>query len=370
MASSGLDIPTIDLFAGAGGLGLGAADAGADLRLSIDSDTPSCETLEANAGPGHTIMEADVGEMTGQTFAQRLVSRSDPLLVVGGAPCQPFSKAAYWTDEGREARYRGRERGREPVDPSPADPPVRTRGATLVEEYWRLVVKSQEQTRSCSRTFEASSTPAHRVIVERLTDAARQRAFKTTGVLANAVEHGVPQKRKRVFVMGSKGSARGPEPTHRTTPDKAAELPPAGDGRRGASARSQATRLLRAGGGRRRALGGAPADGPAWLELQGTHGVGRSPEPDVRDGDAVLELPPQAQPRPAVVDDRREPGPWTGPFHWDSRRLRTPELAALQTFPEGYEFAGTRRERVRQIGNAVPAPTGRADGRASLPATS
>jgi DNA (cytosine-5)-methyltransferase 1 len=48
------------------------------------------------------------------------------------------------------------------------------------------------------------------------------------------------------------------------------------------------------------------------------------------------------------------PGPWTGPFHWDSRRLRTPELAALQGFPGGYVFCGTRRERVRQIGNAAP----------------
>ena len=48
------------------------------------------------------------------------------------------------------------------------------------------------------------------------------------------------------------------------------------------------------------------------------------------------------------------PGPWTGPFHWESRRLRTPELAALQSFPAAYRFEGSRRERVRQIGNAVP----------------
>src|SRR5439155_25013396 len=50
------------------------------------------------------------------------------------------------------------------------------------------------------------------------------------------------------------------------------------------------------------------------------------------------------------------PGPWVGPFHWDSRRLRSPELAALQGFPHGYRFAGSRRERVRQIGNAAPPP--------------
>jgi DNA (cytosine-5)-methyltransferase 1 len=50
------------------------------------------------------------------------------------------------------------------------------------------------------------------------------------------------------------------------------------------------------------------------------------------------------------------PGPSIGPFHWEHRRLRTPELAAIQGFPRGYEFAGSRRERVRQIGNAVPPP--------------
>ena len=50
------------------------------------------------------------------------------------------------------------------------------------------------------------------------------------------------------------------------------------------------------------------------------------------------------------------PGPWTGPFHWTNRRLRTPELAALQGFPRGYKFEGPRRERIRQLGNAVPVP--------------
>jgi len=53
------------------------------------------------------------------------------------------------------------------------------------------------------------------------------------------------------------------------------------------------------------------------------------------------------------------PGPWTGPFHWDSRRLRTVEMAALQGFPRGYEIAGSRRERVKQMGNAVPPPLAR-----------
>jgi DNA (cytosine-5)-methyltransferase 1 len=32
------------------------------------------------------------------------------------------------------------------------------------------------------------------------------------------------------------------------------------------------------------------------------------------------------------------------------------ELAALQGFPRGYFVSGSRRERVRQMGNAVPVP--------------
>jgi DNA (cytosine-5)-methyltransferase 1 len=54
------------------------------------------------------------------------------------------------------------------------------------------------------------------------------------------------------------------------------------------------------------------------------------------------------------------PGPWTGPFHWANRRLRTIELAALQGFPLDYSIQGSRRERVRQMGNAVPVPLAKA----------
>ena len=49
-----------------------------------------------------------------------------------------------------------------------------------------------------------------------------------------------------------------------------------------------------------------------------------------------------------------QPGPWVGPFHWTGRRLRVPEVAALQTFPSDYFFSGNRRDVQMQIGNAVP----------------
>lgn len=48
------------------------------------------------------------------------------------------------------------------------------------------------------------------------------------------------------------------------------------------------------------------------------------------------------------------PGHWEGPFHWKSRRLSIRELAAIQTFPDDYQFYGSVYSQHKQIGNAVP----------------
>jgi DNA (cytosine-5)-methyltransferase 1 len=48
------------------------------------------------------------------------------------------------------------------------------------------------------------------------------------------------------------------------------------------------------------------------------------------------------------------PGPATGPFHWDNRPLSVAEMLRLQTFPLDWKVIGTRREQVRQVGNATP----------------
>lgn len=42
------------------------------------------------------------------------------------------------------------------------------------------------------------------------------------------------------------------------------------------------------------------------------------------------------------------------------RMLQPHELAAAMSFPTDYQFAGTRTEQIRQIGNAVPVSTARA----------
>ena len=61
-----------------------------------------------------------------------------------------------------------------------------------------------------------------------------------------------------------------------------------------------------------------------------------------------------------------QPAQNAGPFHWRNRQLRTSEMLRLQTFPSDIFVAGTRAERQRQIGNAVPPLLAEVIGRAII----
>jgi DNA (cytosine-5)-methyltransferase 1 len=354
---SRIGLPTIDLFAGAGGLSVGATNAGCDVRAAFELDGTACETLNRNARYHGEAVKADVTALTGEDLRRiaRLMPK-DPLIVVGGAPCQPFSKAAYWVEEGEESRYRRARAAGTPV-PRPAAPtearPDERR--TLVEEFWRLIFESNAD----GFVFEnvpSIKHPRNRPVLEGFRAAAIKAGFEVTETTANAAAFGVAQTRERVFLLGSrKLKPVAPAPTHAVREDDPSTL----------------KRALSAG----EALEGF--DGEAYFE----------PEEVVtgRWAEHLRSVPPGSNykahtswaghPKPTFVTETRfwnfllklaperpswtiaaSPGPWTGPFHWDTRRLRTVEMAALQAFPRGYAWAGSRRDRIRQIGNAVPPP--------------
>jgi DNA (cytosine-5)-methyltransferase 1 len=64
----------------------------------------------------------------------------------------------------------------------------------------------------------------------------------------------------------------------------------------------------------------------------------------------LLKLDPD-RPAPTI---QGQPGPYVGPFHWESRRLRIPELKRLQDFPDDFVIEGSRRDVQLQVGNSVP----------------
>jgi DNA (cytosine-5)-methyltransferase 1 len=349
-------IPIIDLFAGAGGLGIGAEIAGGDLRLSLELDPLACATLRLNSDEGrHAVLECDVAHVSGGQLREAArLAPSDPVIVVGGAPCQPFSKAAYWTDPGDDAKYRrARTRGEAAAKPQPILQAREDDRRSLVEEFWRLV----GETNADGFVFEnvpSITHPRNRMVLDALILAAGRDGYETTVLKANAVAYGVPQARERVFVLGSRRMApMGPPPTHRLLGEENVMLPPpvtAGEALRGLDAPEFFEPEEIVSGRWAEHLHTVP---PGWNYKAHTAWAGH-PNPtfetETRFWNFLLKLAPD---RPSWTL-AATPGPWTGPFHWSSRRLRTVEMAALQTFPRSYKFAGPRRERVRQIGNAVP----------------
>lgn len=339
----------IELFAGAGGLGVGARCAGAQVLLTVELDAIACRTLRLNRKHhGGAVLQADVGKLNGVALRELAkLKPGQPLIVTGGPPCQPFSKAAYWADPGHEARYRrARERGMSVSRPDA--PPVRPDDRrSLVIEFISRAIEAQAD----GFVFEnvpSITHPRHRPLLDDLIREAQRAGYHTTFVRAHATQFGVPQRRERVFVLGARAAKPvAPTPTH---DGEQRPFVTAGAALRGVEAPPEPEEEVK---GRWAAhLRDVP---PGWNYKAHTAWAGH-PKPtfvtETRFWNFLLKLSPDL---PAWTVPA-SPGPWTGPFHWDGRRLRIPELAALQGFPPGYKVAGTRRERVRQMGNAVPPP--------------
>jgi DNA (cytosine-5)-methyltransferase 1 len=348
-------VPTVDLFAGCGGLGIGATMAGSDVRLSVDFDEAACRTLRAN--PRHVtghVLQADVRTLTGSTIRDAAgIGRDEPLLVVGGPPCQGFSKAAYWVEDGDEARYRQARAGGVPSERPSQAPRAPDFRRELVEEFWR-VVREADADAFVFENVPSILHPRNRHFLDRLIADAQAAGYHCLTSRVNAVEFGVPQARHRVVVVGSRADMPAPPmPTHSNPrrPDPTL-LPAITAGAAIAAVSHLATfepdevvegrwaqhlRDIPPGGNYKFHTAWAGHAEPTFIAER-------------RFWNFLLKLDPELPSWTIPAN----PGPWVGPFHWDARRLRTAELAALQAFPPSYQFEGGRRERVRQIGNAVP----------------
>jgi DNA (cytosine-5)-methyltransferase 1 len=346
-------IPVIDLFAGAGGFSLAAAQSGADPVLSVEVDGTACETMRANAG--HKVQEADVTTITGADLRSwASLGSDDPLVIVGGPPCQPFSKAAYWLEDGAEAQWRkDRAAGVKRERPAAPSAPRADDRRSLVEHFTRLVVEAD----AGGFVFEnvpAVLHPRNRPIVEGLEREMREAGYETTRLKAIASSFGVAQHRERVFVLGSRTrQPDAPQPTHDGKGEGLSDLLPAVTCREAFAAindEADDEPEIVVRGTWERHLREIP---PGWNYKFHTAWAGHPTptfEAERRFWNFLLVLDPE---KPSWTIPAN-PGPWVGPFHWEHRRLSTPEMAVLQGFPADYRFAGSRRERVRQIGNAVP----------------
>ena len=171
-------------------------------------------------------------------------------------------------------------------------------------------------------------------------------------VKANACDYGVPQKRKRVFFVASRKKIEiKPTITNYEKPDgdqkpyeKVIDWIGRFDTAEFESERDSTE------GRHHHALIQVPPGGN-YISLSERRGyVPELFKAGTRYWTFLLKLHP-LQPSWTII---ASPGHWEGPFHWNNRRLRNCELAAIQTFPLDYKFCGSPRSIHKQIGNAVP----------------
>lgn len=339
------DVVAVSLFSGAGGLDIASFLAGVPVVSSTDFDGDCIETLKMNdLFKNSEIIKGDLQQIDSTVFKNIIKKRTaKKFIVIGGAPCQPFSKAGYWV--GNNTR-----RGIE--DPR----------AALVDEYLRVVTDLHPDG-FVFENVESLLHPTNKIIIERFIDIITENGYKYKIIKANALDYGVSQKRKRLFILATTGEFKGEKP-------KKTHCPPDECAKTGLKPYLNVGEVI------------AGYDGPEYYE----------PEEVTTGGtyhDDLVQVPPgmnykaltawYGYENPKFIADKRfwsfllklspdkpswtitaQPGPWVGPFHWDNRRLRVPEIAALQTFPKGYKFYGSRRSIQKQIGNAVPSLMGKA----------
>ncbi|MEJ8838662.1 DNA cytosine methyltransferase [Ramlibacter sp. AN1133] len=336
----------LSLFTGVGGLDYGFEAAGFQTRVALEWDHQCCESLRASRE--WPVIEDDLLATPTKHILKAGGLRVGSVdMLIGGPPCQPFSKSGWWKsgdslrlDDPRASTLAGYLRVLEDVRPR----------AFLLENVEGLAFGGKDEG---LRLLLAA--------VKRINKTADTN-YQPVVVTLNAADYGVPQTRTRVFVIGSRDGRVfvPPRPTHRdpadsiVTPALTAGIKAAGepwmtawDAIGGMKEPKDDTLRLT---GKWAAL--LPSIPEGMNYLWHTDRMGGEPLFGWRRRywNFLLKL---AKDRPAWTI-QAQPGPATGPFHWKNRRLSGDELARLQTFPTDLHITGSRIEVQKQVGNAVP----------------
>ena len=330
----------VDLFCGAGGLGLGLEAAGFEVITAVDKWRPAVETYNLNFS--HSAREAPLDWDT---------SLPDADIFAGGPPCQGFSSA-------------GR---RNPGDAR----------NTLVAVFAHLVALHRPQAFIFENVEGFLTGDKGRWVIDLLSPLVAA-GYCISVRKVNAANFGVPQHRKRVLAVGGLGWNPGiPEPTHLafgapgalnvaeanprtpTVTDALADLPAPSKNGEPALLSDHATKVPNAADLRRMQRlgpGQTMKDLPEelWHETYRRRAYRRVKDgtPTERRGGAPAGLRRLCPDQPSKAITSGATSEFVHPT--ENRNLTLRECARLQTFPDDFVFSGTKSQRALQIGNAVP----------------
>lgn len=323
----------VSLFSGGGGLDLGLEAAGFETVFATDIDYHSCITLERGKERASalglpflrhaTIKQADVLALGSSELMQLAgIKPGETDLLAGGPPCQAFSVFGKRLGIG--------------------DP----RGL-LPKQYLRLLADLKPKAFMFENVFGLLTIhggDTFRELCEQLSNPEDGLAYKLSVYRLNAADFGVPQFRDRVFIIGTKngkalkdipalcGGVKESEGSaallaRRTVGDALKTLPPLGQKLANHTSRDHSERIVE----RYKAL---------------VHGE--------RDSKTrINKLDPKRPSYTIIVGSDKGGG--KGHVHpFEPREVSPRESARMQTFPDWWEFSGTSRHPIRQVGNAVP----------------
>jgi len=357
------NLTAIDLFSGPGGLSEGFSRAGYDIVLGLDNDGNSAETFTANHEDSEFICE-DVGTVDADTILAEADIRADQLdIIIGGPPCQGFSIAG--------DREKDDERNQ------------------LFKEFARLVSELQPNYLLMENVpgMLSMETTEGNPVVDEIQSRLSEIGYRTTYDILRASNYGVPQDRRRVFILGSRDSTLElPDRTHITSGQNAKIGESDKKLRSSVTVREALSDLPQLDAGESAQSYNTDPKNEYQKQLRTESGYLPNHEAvnhkerivkrfsHIPQGGDMRDAPDEYQPSKIYSSRNRrliEDKPsYTVTSHvldelihpWDDRSVTVREAARLQSFPDSYQFYGKRNvfhgadetSQYEQVGNAVP----------------
>ena len=331
----------VDVFCGAGGLSHGFALEGFDVRAGIDIDAACRHAYERNNGARY--IEKDVADIRGEDVAT-LFGQAQPRILVGCAPCQPFSSYS-------------RKRSQKHPDAK----------WKLLGEFGRLVKEVQPDIVSMENVPRLVNFHGGELLKAFLDDLEKA-GYAVWSQVVDCAAYGVPQTRLRLVVLASRvGPIELVPPTHtsdryRTVRQAIAGLPPIAAGETAQddplhrASRLSAVNLARIQ---------AAKPGQTWRNWDPRLVAKCHRKKTGRWYQSVYGRMSWDAPAPTITTQCNGFGNGRFGHPEQNRAISLREAALLQTFPHSYEFFQPNERwfvsaAARCIGNAVPVALARA----------
>ena len=334
----------ISLFAGAGGCSLGFRQAGYKVLYANELDASAAETYMTNLH-GTFVDKRDICEVDFERLAASLNLNAENLdIVIGGPPCQGFSTAGmrFWDDPRNQ----------------------------LLKQYVRALQTLRPKWFFMENVEGLLTMDTGQYLLEAAESFIRL-GYKIRIEKIYAHEHGIPQRRKRVIILGNRLGLdfNFPAPvfnSHGRIFRKSAitlrhallGLPPVGGATTAGVSEHCTAPLDATQSARIEYLGPGQTMKDLPLHLQHASFQRRANRrvldgtPSEKRGGAPSGLKRLHWDEPCLTITGAATREFVHPT--ENRCLTIRECARIQTFPDDFVFAGSQSDKIRQIGNAIP----------------